>query len=472
MQIRQILQEAQPDSTLEIAGWVTTRRVQKTFSFIELNDGSCLKGLQVIVDNTVPNYDKTISMINTGASIKISGRIKESKGKGQRIELHAELVKVIGTVADDYPLQKNRMSPEFLRENSHLRARTKVMGMSTRVRSACAQAIHRFFEANGFFYAHTPILTASDCEGAGEMFQVTTIDPKNPPLDDKGNIDYSKDFFGRKTFLTVSGQLSAENLACGLSRVYTFGPTFRAENSNTSRHANEFWMIEPEMAFADLNANADLAENFLQSVITDVLNKCQEDLEFCEQIITHKKFTSPFFDDTKVSLLQTLEQVASTPFIRITYTEAIALLQKSGVSFQHSTQWGEALQTEHERYLSEVHFKAPVIVTDYPASFKSFYMYLNDDEKTVRAMDVLVPRIGEIIGGSQREDRLDVLKERIIHHGLDPADYWWYTDLRKFGTVPHAGFGLGFERLVMYLTGLRNIRDVISFPRTPKYAEF
>lgn len=472
MQIRQILNEAEIGTSLEISAWVATKRKQKNFSFVELNDGSCLKGLQVIIDENVDGYEANIAKVNTGTSIKIVGDVKESQGSEQRIELHATSFEIIGTIEEDYPLQKKRQSPEFLRDLAHLRARTKVMGMSTRVRSACAQAIHRFFRDNGFFYIHTPIITASDCEGAGEMFQVTTLDPNNLPRTDKGDIDYSQDFFGRKTFLTVSGQLSAENLACGLSRVYTFGPTFRAENSNTSRHASEFWMIEPELAFADLQADADLAENFLQEVIKEVMDVCQEDLEFCEQIITNKKFNSPFFDGSKASLISTLEQVITTPFQRLTYTEAIKLLNKSGQKFEHPTNWGDALQTEHERYLSEELFKAPTIVTDYPASFKSFYMYLNDDGKTVRAMDVLVPRIGEIIGGSQREDRYDVLKERIAHHGLPEEDYWWYLDLRKYGSVPHSGFGLGFERLVMYVTGLSNIRDVISFPRTPKHANF
>lgn len=472
MQCRQILKEAEVGTSLEISAWVTTRRKQKTFSFIELNDGSCLKGIQVIIDSNVDGYEENIAKANTGASVKIIGDVKASQGKEQRIELHAKSFEIIGEAPEDYPLQKKRQSPEFLRDIAHLRGRTKVMGMSTRVRSAAAQAIHSFFKDNGFYYIHTPIITASDTEGAGEMFQVTTLDPNNLPRTDKGDIDYTEDFFGRKTFLTVSGQLSAETLASGLSRVYTFGPTFRAENSNTSRHASEFWMIEPEMAFADLQANADLSEKFLQTVIKEVMDTCQEDLEFCEQIITHKKFKSPFFTNDKSSLLSTLEQVVTTPFQRITYTEAIKLLNKSGKKFEHRTSWGDALQTEHERYLAEVLFKAPTIISDYPASFKSFYMYLNDDERTVRAMDVIVPRIGEIIGGSQREDRYDVLTERIKHHGLDEKDYWWYTDLRKYGSVPHSGFGLGFERLVMYLTGLSNIRDVISFPRTPKHADF
>lgn len=474
-QVRDILATGEIGTSTEVMGWVVTKRTQKSFSFIELNDGSALNGLQIIVDNTIPNYDDNIALAGTGASIRIVGRIVASQGAKQRIEVHADDLQIIGTVTDAYPLQKKRQGPEFLRSNAHIRARTKVMGMSTRVRGACAQAVHKFFRDHNFHYVHTPIITASDCEGAGEMFQVTTLDLENPPrLGNKPNasIDFSQDFFGKKTFLTVSGQLSAENLACGLSRVYTFGPTFRAENSNTSRHASEFWMIEPELAFADLNANADLAEAFLQGVIKDVMDNCLEDLEFCEQIITNKKFSSPFFDGSKVSLLQTLEQVVTTPFQRVTYTEAIDLLNKSGKKFEHPTNWGDALQTEHERYLSEELFQAPTIVTDYPASFKSFYMYLNDDGKTVRAMDVLVPRIGELIGGSQREDRLDVLKERIAHHNLDEKDYWWYLNLREFGTVPHAGFGLGFERLVMYVTGLSNIRDVISFPRTPKHAEF
>ncbi len=474
-QIRDILRDGEVGTSVEIFGWVATKRSQKAFSFIELNDGSSLNGLQIIVDDTVPNYDVTIPKAGTGTSLRIVGRVVASQGAKQRIEIHADVLEVIGTVADGYPLQKKRQGPELLRTNAHIRSRTKVMGMSTRVRAACAQSIHKFFRDHNFYYVHTPIITTSDCEGAGEMFQVTSLDLQNPPrLNDKPDspIDFSKDFFGKKTFLTVSGQLSAENLACGLSRVYTFGPTFRAENSNTSRHASEFWMIEPEMAFADLNANADLAEAFLQGVIKDVMDTCQEDLEFCEQIITHKKFTSPFFDGSKTSLLKTLEQVVTTPFERITYTEAIRLLNKSDKQFEHPTNWGDALQTEHERYLSEELFKAPTIVTDYPAGFKSFYMYLNDDEKTVRAMDVLVPRIGEIIGGSQREDRLDVLKKRIKHHNLDEKEYWWYLNLREYGSVPHSGFGLGFERLVMYVTGLQNIRDVISFPRTPKHAEF
>ena len=474
-QIRDILANAQVDETLEIAGWVVTRRTQKNWSFVELNDGSTVQGLQVVIDATVPNYEENINAANSGAAIKIQGTVVESPGQNQRIELHAQSFEIIGIVENDYPLQKKRQTPVFLRENAHLRVRTKVMGMSTRVRSACAQSIHKFFNEHGFHYVHSPILTASDCEGAGEMFQVTTLDMNNPPRlgkNGEGPVDFSKDFFGKKTFLTVSGQLSAENLACGLGRVYTFGPTFRAENSNTSRHASEFWMIEPEMAFANLQDDADLAEGFLQTVIADVLNTCQSDLEFCEQIITNQKFSSPFFEDSKSSLLKNLQKVATTPFQRVTYTEAIDLLNKSGKSFDHPTNWGDALQTEHERYLAEELFNAPTIVTDYPAAFKSFYMYLNDDGKTVRAMDVLVPRIGEIIGGSQREDRLDVLKDRIQHHGLNEEDYWWYMDLRKYGSVPHAGFGLGFERLVMYVTGLANIRDVISFPRVPKHVEF
>ena len=472
MRVRDILSSGEPGSSVSIAGWVQSKRAQKAFAFVALNDGSCLSSLQIVIDADVANYDAIVAQINTGAAIEVSGALKESPGKGQRVELQAQTVRLIGAVGADYPLQKKRQSPEFLRGIAHLRSRTRVMGASTRIRSSCAQAIHSFFKSHGFFYVHTPIITASDTEGAGEMFQVTTLDLNDPPKTEQGAVDYNQDFFGRKTYLTVSGQLSAENLACGLGRVYTFGPTFRAENSNTSRHASEFWMIEPEMAFADLNTNADLAEAFLQGVISEVLEECAEDLQFCEGIITNKKFSSPFFDDSKNSLITTLRSVVETPFVRITYTDAIKILNKSGQSFEHSTEWGEALQTEHERFLAEKHFRAPVIITDYPASFKSFYMYLNDDGQTVRAMDVIVPRIGEIIGGSQREDRLNILEERIRHHNLDPQDYWWYSDLRKYGTVPHAGFGLGFERLVMYVSGLRNIRDVISFPRTPRSAEF
>ena len=467
--IRKILAEQQPDTNLTISGWVRTKRDSSSFSFIEINDGSSLQGLQIIAEEKLENYETEIKKLTTGSSITVSGKVVESPGKGQRIEVHATSIKVIGLAAADYPLQKKRHSPEFLRKIAHLRPRTNIISAATRIRSACAQSIHDFFRKHEFYYVHTPIITASDCEGAGEMFQVTTIDPKAPPTTDKGDIDYGKDFFARQSYLTVSGQLSAENLACALGRVYTFGPTFRAENSHTTRHASEFWMIEPEMCFADLQVNADLAVDFLQSVIADVMNHCEEDIAFFNRV---RKFKSPFVEASKASLIDSLKKVVETPFERITYTEAINYLQKAKVKFEHSIDWGVALQTEHERYISEQLLKAPVIIYDYPAACKAFYMYLNDDEKTVRAMDVIVPRIGEIIGGSQREDRHDILVDRIKHHDLDPADYWWYLDLRKYGTVPHSGFGLGFERLLMYITGIRNIRDVITFPRTPGSADF
>ncbi|MEC8378699.1 MAG: asparagine--tRNA ligase [Myxococcota bacterium] len=466
--VRDILKDGEPETKVNISGWVMTIREFPEFAFIELNDGSSLKGLQIVADKNIQSYS-VVQSLGTGASLSVEGLLKTSKGKGQRIELHAETLVLLGGTAEDYPLQKKRHSPEFLRGIAHLRPRTKVIGASMRVRSACAQAIHDFYRKHGFYYVHTPIITASDCEGAGEMFQVTTLNLDSIPKTKAGEVDYERDFFARQSYLTVSGQLSAENLACGLGRVYTFGPTFRAEPSNTTRHISEFWMIEPEMAFADLNTDADLAEAFLQSVIGDVLERCEDDIAFFESI---RKFKSPFVDMTGGALIENLIKVSQTPFVRMSYTEAVRRLEASGRSFQYPVEWGAALQTEHERYLSEELLKAPVIVTDYPASFKAFYMYLNDDQKTVRAMDVLVPRVGEIIGGSQREDRYDVLVERIKHHGLDPKDYWWYLDLRKYGTVPHAGFGLGFERLVMYLTGLKNIRDVTSFPRTPKHAEF
>jgi asparaginyl-tRNA synthetase len=473
IQVKDLLANGVVGRPIKIHGWIKTKRDSKTFSFIELTDGSCLKGIQIIVDNTLENYDSDIKNLGLGSSVTVQGEIKASQGKGQRIEILANRIVVLGTSPTDYPLQKKGQSPEFLRSQSHLRARTNIIGSATRIRGASAQAIHHFFERNGFHYIHTPIITASDCEGAGEMFQVTTLDLSNPPKEEQNEhkIDYAQDFFARQSFLTVSGQLSAENLACALNRVYTFGPTFRAENSNTNRHASEFWMIEPELAFADLQADADLAEAFLKETISEVIEKCPEDVEFFEKIRKFKK-PSPFIDPAGGSLLDSLQKVVEVPFIRITYTEAVEKLIASKKQFEFPLEWGVALQTEHERYLCEEMFNAPVIVTDYPRSFKAFYMYLNDDEKTVRAMDVLLPRVGEIIGGSQREDRYDVLLERIKAHHLDPKDYWWYLDLRKYGTVPHAGFGLGFERLVMYLTGLRNIRDVISFPRTPKHADF
>lgn len=468
--IKELLSTAQPSDSVDISGWIQKKQKRADFSFIALNDGSSLSALQVIVDKDIDNYDEQMRQCRVGASVRVLGKIVASQGKGQRVEVHAHRIEIIGTVADDYPIQAKRQTPDFLREKAHLRARTRIMSAAMRVRSVAAQAIHSFFKKYDFAYIHTPIITASDCEGAGEMFQVSTLDPQNPPVDDKGNIDYSKDFFARKAFLTVSGQLSAENLACALGRVYTFGPTFRAENSNTTRHVSEFWMIEPEMAFADLDVNIELATRFLQEVVAEVLERSSEDIAFFDKARTFKN--SPFVENTPTSLIESLEKMVATPFERMSYTEALEHLKKSKRTFQYPVVWGEALQTEHERYISEELLKAPVVITDYPEACKAFYMYRNDDNKTVRAMDVIVPRIGEIIGGSQREDRYDILLDRIKHHDLDPQDYWWYLDLRKYGSVPHSGFGLGFARLVMYLTGMKNIRDVLPFPRTPKHAEF
>ena len=466
--IKNILENSKIGSSIEICGWVQKKQKRSGFTFIDLNDGSSLQGLQIIIDDDLEDYDNFVRKSRVGASVKVEGTIVESQGK-QRIELHAKKANIIGTVSDDYPIQAKRQTPDFLREKAHLRTRTRIMGAAMRVRSVAAQAIHSFFQKYDFSYIHTPIITASDCEGAGEMFQVTTLDLDNPPQAPNGSIDYSQDFFARKSYLTVSGQLSAENLACALGRVYTFGPTFRAENSNTTRHVSEFWMIEPEMAFADLDVNIELAVLFIQEVVSEVLERSAEDIAFFDQV---RKFKTPFVDNTKTSLVESLNNIVNTSFERMTYTEALEYVHKSKKKFQHNIRWGEALQTEHERYISEELLKSPVVITDYPEECKPFYMYRNDDGKTVRAMDVIVPRIGEMIGGSQREDRYDILRERIIHDGLELEDYWWYLDLRKYGSVPHSGFGLGFARLVMYLTGIRNIRDVLPFPRTPKHAEF
>lgn len=441
-----------------IQGWVRTRRDSKQFSFIEINDGSCQSNLQVIADNSLSNYESDVKSLGAGASVSICGEIKESGGK-QATELLASEVVVHG-LADPqtYPLQKKRHSFEKLREWAHLRPRTNTFGGVMRVRNCISRSIHNFFQELGFLYINTPIITASDCEGAGAMFRVTTIDPEQPPRLE-GKVDYSQDFFGKSTYLTVSGQLEAEIFACALGKVYTFGPTFRAENSNTSRHLSEFWMIEPEMAFYELTDNMDLAERFLKRVFADVLTECEEDMAFFNQWV----------DKT---LLATMNEIVEAEFVRLPYTEAVEILTKSGQSFEYPVEWGTDLQSEHERYLTEQHFKAPVILYDYPKSIKPFYMYCNDDGKTVRAMDVLVPKVGEIIGGSQREHRLDVLKDRMGEQGLDPVEYGWYTELREYGTVPHAGFGLGLERLVQFVTGMGNIRDVIPCPRTPGNADF
>ena len=455
-----VLGDGRPEQTITVCGWVRTRRDSKQgFSFLELNDGSSLANLQVVIDSSVPGYDETVKRVTTGASITCTGTLKESPGKGQRIELHAETIELIGPAdAQTYPLQKKRHSFEFLREIAHLRPRTNTFGAIARVRNAVSAAIHNFFQSRGFLYIQTPIITTSDCEGAGEMFQVTTLDlARLAQL--QTEIDFSQDFFGRRASLTVSGQLEAEIFATSLGDCYTFGPTFRAENSNTARHLAEFWMIEPEMPFYDLTDNMSLAEEFIRTIVGDVRAKCPDDLEFFNKRI----------DDT---LLETLENIADNEFIRLPYTDAVDILSHSGQTFDYPLEWGRDLQSEHERFLTEQHFHQPVILYDYPRSIKPFYMRCNDDGKTVRAMDVLVPRVGEIIGGSQREERLDVLTERMRECDLDPDDYWWYVDLRRYGTVPHAGFGLGLERLMQMMTGMANIRDCIPFPRTPKNANF
>src|SRR2546421_2179680 len=456
--IRNALQSSAPISAIQVQGWVRTRRDSKDFSFIELNDGSCLCNLQVIARNTLPNY-AAIQRLTTGASVAVHGALIESQGKGQNWELVAEEITIVGGSDESYPLQKKGHTPEFLREIAHLRPRSNLFGAVFRVRSRLAFAIHQFFQERDFVYVHTPIITGSDCEGAGELFRVTAIDPANPPRRADGGVDYAQDFFARSTYLTVSGQLEGEAFACALSKIYTFGPTFRAENSNTSRHANEFWMIEPEMAFTDLQGNMDLAEETVKYLIRDIKTNCAEDLGLFSKFVDKE-------------LIARLDFVLDRPFQRITYTEAVELLTKSGEKFEFAVAYGANLQSEHERWLTEKHFKCPVTVFNYPKEIKPFYMRLNDDGKTVTAMDVLVPGIGEIVGGSQREERLEVLEENMRRHKMDPADYKWYLDLRRYGTVPHAGFGLGFERMLMFVTGVSNIRDVIPFARTPGSAEF
>lgn len=455
-----LLRTGQPDQIVTVQGWVRTKRELKEFSFVELNDGSSMAGLQVVINQTVPNYAESVKQLNTGAAVEVSGVLVASQGKGQRIELKADAVVVYGDAdPETYPLQKKRHSFEFLRSIAHLRARTNTLGAVFRVRNACASAVHTFFQERGFLWVHTPLITASDAEGAGELFTVTTLDLKQPPLTDEQAIDFSQDFFGKRAFLTVSGQLEAEIMAMAFTNVYTFGPTFRAENSNTSRHLAEFWMIEPEMAFCDLQGNMDLAEALLKHVFRHVLETCPEDMEFFNQRI----------DD---SVLATAENIINSEFARITYTEAIAILEKTDKKFEYPVSWGLDLQSEHERYLAEDYFKKPTIVTDYPAQIKAFYMRMNEDGKTVRAMDILAPKIGEIVGGSQREERLEVLQQRMKDLGIPEEELWWYLDLRRFGTAPHAGFGLGFERLVQFMTGMGNVRDVIPFPRTPLSADF
>ena len=455
-----ILRNGQPEESVTVQGWVRTKRESNEFAFLEVNDGSSMANLQIVLNQDLPNYAEVIKQLNTGASVEIAGVLVPSLGKGQRIELKSQTVKVYGEAdPESYPLQKKRHSFEFLRTIGHLRSRTNSFGAVFRVRNACSYAIHQFFQERGFLWIHTPIISASDCEGAGEMFTVTSLNLKNIPRTEAQEVDYSQDFFGRPAYLTVSGQLEAEVMAMAFSNVYTFGPTFRAENSNTSRHLAEFWMVEPEMAFCDLEGDMDLAEAFLKHIFKYVMETCHEDMEFFNQRIDN-------------SVLATAENIINNQFERLTYTDAIALLEKTDKTFEYPVKWGLDLQSEHERYLAEEVFNKPVILTDYPTEIKAFYMRLNDDEKTVRAMDILAPKIGEIIGGSQREERLEVLQRRIEAQGLNPADYWWYLDLRRYGTVPHAGFGLGFERLVQFMTGMGNIRDVIPFPRAPLTVDF
>lgn len=456
----QILKTVAPGTEVDVRGWVRTKRESKQdFAFLEVNDGSCLANVQIVVDSSIPDYATLIKQITTGASVAVIGEVKESLGKGQRVEVHARSLKVLGTAdPQTYPLQKKGHSFEFLREKAHLRPRTNTFGAIARVRNALCAAIHGFFQDRGFLYVQTPIITTSDCEGAGQIFQVTTLDlAKLQQI--KGAIDYGHDFFGKKAGLTVSGQLEGEIYATAVGDVYTFGPTFRAENSNTTRHLAEFWMIEPEMPFYELEDNMDLAEAFVRSVVKEVMEKCADDLAF-------------FNERIEPTLLASLQNIVEHDFIRLTYTEAIDILEKSGQKFEYPISWGKDMQSEHERFLTEQHFKQPVILTDYPREIKSFYMRCNEDGKTVRAMDVLVPRIGEIIGGSQREERHAVLIERMKECGLNPEDYWWYLELRQYGTVPHSGFGLGLERTVQLVTGMTNIRDCIPFPRTPKNADF
>ena len=457
IKIHQLLKSKTPIEQVLLKGWVRTRRDSKDFSFIEINDGSSLKNMQVIADAALKNYTD-IKKLTTGSAVAIAGRMLESKGGGQRWEVQAENVEIIQLAPESYPLQKKRHTDEFLRTIAHLRPRTNKYGAAFRIRSELSYAIHKFFRDRGFRYIHAPILTGSDCEGAGELFRVTAFDLDHLPIRE-GKADFDQDFFGKEANLTVSGQLSAEMFCLALGDVYTFGPTFRAENSNTRRHAAEFWMVEPEMAFCDLDGNMDLGEELVKNLTTYAMDECKDDLELFARWVDKK-------------LMSTLENIAQSDYVRLPYKEAIEILAAAGQDFEYETSFGNDLQTEHERYLTEQHFKKPVIVYDYPRTIKPFYMRVNDDQQTVAAMDVLVPNIGEIIGGSQREERLDVLESRMDEVGMDKAPYWWYLDARRFGSVPHSGFGLGFERLLMLVTGISNIRDVIPFPRTPNNIEF
>ncbi len=459
MRIKDILSLEGDGHSVTVEGWVRTRRDSKGITFLELNDGSTIKNLQVIVEESCERYGEIMEKIGNGASIRVTGDLIPSQGKGQSVELLLKDIEIIGTVpVEEYPLQKKRHTFKFLREIAHLRPRTNTFGAVARVRNAMSFAVHSYFQERGFIYVNTPLISGSDCEGAGEMFQVTTLIPgdseKIPP-----KIDYSRDFFGKRAYLTVSGQLEGEAYACALKNIYTFGPTFRAENSNTSRHLAEFWMVEPEMAFCDLNGNMDLAEDFLKYILRDLLEKCPDDMEF-------------FNTRIQKGVIENIENIISGSFARISYTEAVDILKKSGEDFQYPVEWGLDLQSEHEKHLAEKVYNSPVIITDYPREIKAFYMKLNPDGKTVRGMDLLVPRLGEIIGGSERETDYNTLVERMEESGLQKDEYWWYLDLRRFGNVPHAGFGLGFERLIQYVTGMQNIRDVIPFPRCVKTLDF
>ena len=462
LRVKSLLGRTDYGAVVTVRGWVRTRRDSKGgFSFIEVNDGSCMSSLQVIAEAALPNYESEVKRLVTGCSVSIEGELRKSPAEGQPIEVLARKVEVLGWLDDPaaYPMQKKRHTMEFLREVAHLRPRTNTIGAVARVRNAMAMAVHEFFQQRGFFYLHTPIITCSDCEGAGQMFNVSTFDPEKPPRGADGKINFAEDFFGRRASLTVSGQLEGETYACALTNIYTFGPTFRAENSNTARHLAEFWMIEPEMTFCDLAGDMDLAVAFLKHLFRAALERCPEDMAF------FNKWIDP-------TVIATLEHIVASDFEHLTYTQAVDVLEKSGKTFEYPVRWGSDLQSEHERYLTEEYVKRPLIVTDYPKTIKAFYMRMNDDQKTVAAMDVLVPKIGEIIGGSQREERLDVLTARMAECNLDPKPYWWYLDLRRFGTVPHAGFGLGFERTIQFVTGMTNIRDVIPYPRAPKSADF
>lgn len=474
LSVSQLLEQDILLTEVDIKGWVRTFRANR---FIALNDGSTLNNIQCVVDFQNTN-ESILKRITTGAAIHIKGELVASQGKGQKVEIHVTSLEILGdSDPESYPIQPKKHSFEFLREHAHLRTRTSTFSAIMRLRSSLSFAIHKYFNENGFYYMHAPIITGSDAEGAGEMFKVTSLDSKNPPLTDDGKVDYSKDFFGKETNLTVSGQLEAETYAMSLGKVYTFGPTFRAENSNTSRHLAEFWMIEPEVAFMDLAGNMDLAEDFMKSVITYILKNNHEDLEFLNTRLLDEEKTKPQAERSDMSLIDKLNFVIENNFKRVSYTEAIDILRNSKPNKKKKfkyliDQWGTDLQSEHERFLVEKHFKCPVILFDYPANIKAFYMRLNEDGKTVRAMDILFPGIGEIVGGAQREERLDVLKEKMATLNIPEKDLWWYLDLRKFGTAVHSGFGLGFERLVMFATGMSNIRDVIPFPRTPQNAEF